>query len=99
MNHSLFKFLIIVSMIWAVIFSPYSVAELQGRLIAYNCYSCHGENLKNLNSSQPFKENELTQTLFEFKYDKKIVTIMNRISKGYTDSEIKAVAQYISQSK
>ncbi len=85
--------------IGAAIFSPHLLAEVQGKLIAYNCYSCHGENLKNLNVSQSFKENELAQTLLEFKYDKKIVTMMNRISKGYTESEIKAVAQYISQSQ
>ena len=99
MNHLLFKFPFFVLIIGAAIFSPHLLAEVQGKLIAYNCYSCHGVNLKNLNVSESFKENELTQTLLEFKYDKKIVTIMNRISKGYTESEIKAVAQYISQSK
>ena len=99
MNHSFFKFPFIVLIIGAAIFSPHLLAEVQGKLIAYNCYSCHGKNLRNLNLTQPLNETELTQTLLEFKYDKKIVTIMNRISKGYSDSEIKAVAQYISQSK
>jgi cytochrome c553 len=99
MNQSLFKPLFFVLMICTVLFSPYSVADVQGKLIAYNCYSCHGKKLKNLNLSQPLNETELIQMLLAFKYDKKIVTIMNRISKGYTDSKIKSVAQYISQSQ
>jgi cytochrome c553 len=80
-------------------FSTGCIADVQDKMIAYNCYSCHGDELSNLNSSQPFDENELAKTLFAFKYDRTVVTIMNRISKGYTDSELKSVAAYISELK
>lgn len=76
-----------------------SLADVKGKMIAYNCYSCHGEKLKNLNLPQPVNKNTLINILLAFKYDKTIATVMNRISKGYTDSEIKAVAAYLSHSK
>jgi len=97
-SYSLFKLFFTLIVLNAT-FSSRSIADVQGKMIAYNCYGCHGDKLSNLNSSQPFDENELVRTLFAFKYDRTVATIMNRISKGYTDSELKSVAAYISELK
>ncbi|MFW5444258.1 MAG: c-type cytochrome [Methylococcaceae bacterium] len=66
-------------------------------MIAFACYSCHGENLQQLNLPQPLSSDKLIQTLLAFKYDKKTATIMDRITKGYTDTELKSVATYLSE--
>ncbi len=97
MNCSLARFFLFIVVESIVIFSPCSSADVQGKMIAFNCYSCHGENLNELNLPQSFEESDLTRTLLEFKYDKTNAIIMNRISKGYTDSELKSVATFISK--
>lgn len=69
-------------------------ADVSGKMIAHACYSCHGEKLMDL--PYPILKIELTRSLLAFKTNNKNATIMDRIIKGYTDTEIKAVATYIS---
>ncbi|NOR69333.1 MAG: hypothetical protein GQ532_06490 [Methylomarinum sp.] len=83
---------IIVTVLFAIP-SSHSIAGVTGKAIAYSCYSCHGEKLNRLNLSAT----ELTQTLIAFKTNKKSSSIMDRISKGFSDEELKAVAYYLSQ--
>jgi len=75
--------------------SSHSSADVSGKMIAFACYSCHGEKLINLNLSRPLSKNELTQTLLAFKSNKKTASIMDRITKGYTDEELESVATYL----
>ncbi len=79
------------------LFSTNALSEVSAELIAYACHSCHGEKLSNLNRSHPLSEKQLSRTLLAFKYDKKSGTIMDRITKGYTNSELKSVAKYLSK--
>lgn len=83
--------------LFLTLFYSYSRAEVSGKMIAFACYSCHGENLQQLNLPQPLSSDKLIQTLLAFKYDKKTATIMDRITKGYTDTELKSVATYLSE--
>jgi len=79
-------------MILAVFSSSPSVADISGKVIAYTCYSCHGKNA----STFKLSANEMTQTLMAFKTERKYASIMGRITKGFTDTELKAVASYLS---
>lgn len=79
------------------LFPSLLLADIQGKIIAYNCYSCHGNQLATLYPTQIPSKNQLTKTLLAFKYDKKKSTIMNRISKGYSDRELELVATYLSK--
>ncbi|MCK5121392.1 MAG: hypothetical protein KAQ91_05385 [Methylococcales bacterium] len=72
-------------------------AEVSGKVIAYACYSCHGEKLKYLDTPRPLSAKALTQTLLAFKSNKKEATIMDRISKGFSDAELKSVATFLSE--
>lgn len=77
---------------------PYPVfsANVPGQLIAYNCYSCHGEHLGNLYKNRSLLSKvQLKKTLLAFKYDQKKATIMNRITKGYSDSELESVSTFL----
>ena len=94
MKRSVFQITLITLL---VIHISVATADVSGKMIAYACYSCHGEKLINLNIKQsgPLSSIKLTQTLLAFKTNNKSATIMDRITKGYTDSELKAVAEYI----
>ncbi|MCF6249702.1 MAG: hypothetical protein L3J75_00330 [Methylococcaceae bacterium] len=73
----------------------HSSADVSGKMIAFACYSCHGEKLIKLNLPKPLSKKELTQTLLAFKNNKKSASIMDRITKGYTDEELESVATYL----
>jgi len=75
--------------------SSNSIAEISGKVIAYACYSCHGENLTNIDQSNIVSAEKLENTLLAFKSNTKQSTIMNRITKGFSDAELKAVAIYL----
>jgi len=96
MSKTLIKNQFIKTMVTALLLSPtHSIADVTGKAIAYSCYSCHGEKLNSLNLSAT----ELTQILIDFKTNKKSSSIMDRITKGFSDEELKAVAVYLNQQK
>ena len=77
-----------------------SHAELSGQSIALNCFNCHNRKPA-ANSAIPsltgYSQQRLQQAMLDFKYDKTNATLMPRIAKAYSDSEISAVAAYLSQ--
>ncbi len=79
------------------LFSSHALSDVSAELAAYACYSCHGEKLKNLELFRPLSAKRLSRTLLAFKYDKKSATIMDRITKGYTNSELKSIAKFLSE--
>lgn len=87
----------IILIIWLAQHNSVSIADVPAKMIAYACYSCHGEKLINLKLAQPLSEIELTHSLLAFKYRTKSASIMDRITNGYSDAELKAVAIYLSK--
>jgi cytochrome c553 len=76
------------------LFPLYSVADTIGKVIYFQCASCHNEKLQNLNLPQ----SQLEKKLLAFKYSQE-TAVMTRISKGFTDKELSLVANYISALK
>lgn len=87
--------------------SPTSASEgsenIADKVILFACYSCHGGvngdgdlGMPQLNGINAAK---LQQLLVDFKYDRKSASIMGRISKGFTQAELKNVARAFSQLK
>ena len=80
---------------------PVSATEISAKVIAFSCYGCHGSD--GLSEKPGLLKDQaadkLEKKLLDFKYGKTYSTIMGRITKGYTDTELKAVAQYLSQLK
>jgi cytochrome c553 len=97
MNNLLFKINIVFISSLLILFSTSVLPEVSGKVIAYACYSCHGKKLKNLELYRPLSAKQLSRSLLAFKYDKKSATIMDRITKGYTNTELKSVAEFISK--
>ncbi len=85
---------------FCLVLLPVSATEVSGKAIAFACSGCHGTDgqltkpgIPKLKSQPTIK---LEQSLLNFKYNKKPSSIMGRIARGYTDNELKAVAQYFS---
>lgn len=80
--------------------SPILAAEVTSKMIAYSCSGCHGTDGQLAQPGIPKLKaqsaDELEEKLLLFKNDKLSSSIMGRIAKGYTDTELKAVAHYFS---
>lgn len=72
-----------------------------GALLAGTCVGCHGPAGSSMGPASPTIAGMLVDTFVEemksFKAGARSPTIMDRIAKGYTDDEIKAMAEYFSQ--
>lgn len=96
------KTLLIAGVLGLSLFSGAQAVE-SAKVIAATCFGCHGPNGKTTNKDgysivgKPAAMIE--KTLLQYKEDKLKGTIMNRIAKGYTEEEIKKVAEYLSTLK
>lgn len=71
------------------------LAELDAQAIALNCRNCHAAESSEIPSLQTLSSEQLNRMLLDYKYDKTPATLMPRIAKGYSDAELKAVADYL----
>ncbi|CCQ73739.1 c-type cytochrome [Magnetospira sp. QH-2] len=70
----------------------------RAELLASNCYNCHGPNGESLGIIPALKgitAERMIGYMGDYKGDTKTAPIMNRIAKGYSDKEIKAIAEYL----
>jgi sulfide dehydrogenase cytochrome subunit len=68
-----------------------------GRTLGVTCAGCHGTDGVSKGSAPSLKglpAPVVEQAMLDFKNDKRPATIMNRIAKGYTDDEIKRMAEW-----
>jgi sulfide dehydrogenase cytochrome subunit len=77
-------------------------AAQDGTVLALSCAACHGTDGKSpgaipaiAGKNRAFIEGALS----DFKSGKRTGTVMNRLAKGYTDDEIKALAVFFSDRK
>lgn len=71
------------------------LAELDARAIALNCHNCHSAESTQIPSLTSLSSEQIDRMLLDYKYDKTPATLMPRIAKGYSDEELKAVADYL----
>ncbi|WP_445368681.1 c-type cytochrome [Methylomonas sp. BW4-1] len=81
--------------------SSMAYAEIDARAMAFNCWNCHTDSNLDAQSSSPslksLSAQQIQQALLDFKYDKRPATLMPRLAKGYSDTELAAVAEYLSR--
>ncbi len=71
-------------------------------VLANTCFSCHGHKGKSLGAMPSIqgKPAKYIETMLNaFREDKRKGTVMNRIAKGFSPSEIKALSQYFATLK
>lgn len=72
------------------------------RALAANCAACHGTHGKpapgsTLAGLAGKPRDELLMAMTQFKQGRKPATVMHQLSKGYTDEELAALADYFSK--
>lgn len=79
----------------ALLFARQGHADAGAQSIALNCRNCHAVEASEIPSLQQLSAEQMRQMLLDFKYGRKAATLMPRIAKGYSDEELKAVADYL----
>jgi cytochrome subunit of sulfide dehydrogenase len=77
--------------------SSLCIAQPDGRLLASQCFQCHGPNGNStgeIDSIAGESANEIYEEMQEFKFEPKN-DIMNLQARIYTDQEVRAIADYI----
>jgi len=74
-------------------------ATPSGQTIGLTCLACHGDAGQGSGAIPPLAgrpADTLYQALIAFKTGKRPATVMDRHAKGYSDEELRAVADYFS---
>jgi cytochrome subunit of sulfide dehydrogenase len=82
--------------------STHAADSNQGRYLASTCASCHGTDGKSAGSVASLagqSAGDILTKLSEFKEGKRPATIMHQIAKGYTDDQLKLIAEFFSAQK
>ncbi len=74
-----------------------------GKMLGNTCASCHGTHGKSFDEYMPslagIDRQQLIRSMTDYREDRRVSVVMNRIAKGYNDAEIAAVADYFSKIK
>ena len=86
----------------AFVLSMSGIARAEGPPGAASCSGCHAANAKVETPVPPLKGRpaaDLTDAMIEFKSGKRAGTIMDRIAKGFSDEEIRAISAWYAGQK
>jgi len=80
-----------------------SAQDLQGRNLAASCAICHGTEgravTKDMVSLAGLPKEYIVGQMQDFKSGKRPATVMHQLAKGYTDSQIEAMATWFAAQK
>ena len=88
--------------ILAFFLSMSGIARAEGPAGAASCSGCHAANAKVETPVPPLKgrsQADITDAMIEYKSGKRAGTIMDRIAKGFSDEEIRAIAAWYAGQK
>lgn len=87
----------LATMLLALAASSVQAAPPGGRLLAAQCAQCHGTNGNGLGFDELAGEpaGELYDELLEMKYRSRIEGIMDRQARGYSDAQLRQIADYL----
>jgi cytochrome c553 len=68
-------------------------------LLAASCSGCHAKDLTNDDFPQIYGRpaSEIREAMLAYRSDELSGTVMNRIAKGYSETEIDAMAEYLAE--
>jgi cytochrome subunit of sulfide dehydrogenase len=84
-----------------LVFAPasQSVDITRGKILASTCFACHGTDGKSagtIPSIYGYPAETLYHNMMAFQDGTRPATVMGRHAKGYTDEEIRLIAEYLS---
>lgn len=87
----------------AISFNPATAAEPSGAAMAATCAGCHGTHGKlatiEMVPLAGMAEAEFVRAMQDFRSGQRPSTLMGLVAKGFTDSEVSAMARYFSRVK
>ncbi|MGE0734617.1 MAG: cytochrome c [Alphaproteobacteria bacterium] len=92
----------LVAAAWALPAAAQTAPEPDGQSLTLSCFACHGPAGKSKGGIPAIAGKPTTyiqSMMTEFKTDKRPATVMNRLSKGYSEAEIAAIAKYLATVK
>ena len=97
MNHRIiYGFLAVSAMNSAMAENINPIAK--GQAMAWQCAPCHGTNGQEFEESMPpiaaMPAEQFTKAMLDFRQGDRPATIMDRVAKGFTDEEIRAMASW-----
>ena len=69
---------------------------MQAKSLSLPCLGCHGQNNSSVPSLYNLEESYIYKALIEYQSDKREHYLMQIISKGYSDEELKIISKYYS---
>ncbi|MBS4051856.1 MAG: hypothetical protein KGZ69_11715 [Methylomonas sp.] len=75
-------------------------AELNPQLLADNCLTCHQDHSaseRDIPLLAGLPAQKIQQDLLDFKYGRKPATLMPRIAKGFSDDDLRLIADYLAR--
>lgn len=83
------------------VLAPAQAAEPTGETMAATCAGCHGtEGRLGTGEFMPLagmKEAEFIRAMQDFRSGKRLSTLMGHVANGFTDREVRAMAQYFAR--
>ena len=74
---------------------------IDGTALAWQCAPCHGTNGQELTEAMPaiagMPEQQIVESMMAFRAGTRPAIIMDRVSRGFTDDEIKAMAAFFAR--
>lgn len=97
-------FLVAAALLWplASTAQPSDPSQLQARNLAATCANCHGTNGKAKGDMKPLAgmpADKLLAMVADYKAGNQPASIMHQISKGYTDEQMRLIANYFAAQK
>ena len=86
----------------ALLFGPVAAQPPQQTGLVDSCSVCHGADLKGSGAVPPLRGHDaeyIKRTLAEFRAGQRPATVMTQLMRGFSDSDIEALAQQIDAMK
>jgi cytochrome c553 len=93
--------LTVASLLFAALAASAQVTVPSGRLLASNCFQCHGTNGRGpgFDKLAGKPSSELFRELKEFQSGEEGGGLMGKHAWGYTDAQLQALSQYLSRQR
>ncbi len=103
MNKRYFLITSVVFFTPCFIFFPYAAEPVSGQMMANTCSACHGTYGRNKDDFIPslagMSQQQFIRSMKAYRSGSRDATIMDRVARAFSDSEIEAMAKFFESKK
>jgi sulfide dehydrogenase cytochrome subunit len=74
-------------------------ASASGEVAAMVCSGCHGQSDNQMPDLSRYSAAQIEAMMLAFRSDERPVTLMNRLAKGYSEIEIRAISKALAEKR